>query len=375
MSAFFRSRSILLVTFFSLLCASFALAGDIKAAEAKVPDGKTLQEQGRYRQLSRLAQDRLAHNPNDANALIWMSAVQSASGDLDRAVETARHATQVAPDSSEAHCQLADTLGDKAIQAGVLHGAYTLAKQMRVELDRSLELDPRNLRCLRQSMGLYQQAPAFAGGSSSKARQTLKQIYQVNPADGARAEAALLQMKKRPMAEIEASLRRAVQLDPRFYRALIDLSSVLASDGYRRYDEAANYARQAIAADPDRAAGYISLAEACARQQRWNELDATLDAAQRHVPDNLAPLYAAAVALLDSGSDMARAERYLRKYLGQEPEAGAPTRASAHWKLGLVLEKQGRLSDAANELRGAAAEKSNDPAFKTDFKRIAGGNA
>src|SRR6266511_6299921 len=356
--------------FLLVFSASFAFSADAKTA-----DGKTLWDQGRYRQLGKLAQDRLAHNAADAEALVWLSAVYDASGDFDRAVETARHATEVAPSSSDAHCQLADTLGDKAIKVGILHGAYPLAKQMRLELDRSLQLDPRNLRCLRESMGLYEQAPALAGGSKSKARQTLRQISQINPADGARAEAALLQMQKRPLPEIEASLRRAVQLDPRFYRALIDLTSVLASDSNRRYSDAAYYARQAIAADPDRAAGYISLAEACARQQHWNELDAALDAAQRHVPDNLAPLYSAALALLDSGNDLTRAERYLRKYLGQEPEAGAPSRASAHWKLGLVLEKLGRLSDAASELRSAAAEKSNDPAFKTDFKRIAGGNA
>ena len=372
MSPFAPFRAVLLFLLFS---SSFALTVDTKVPDAKPADGQTLLEQGRYRQLSKLAQDRLARNSNDADALIWMSVVYSASGDLDRAIESARRATRVSPVSSDAHCQLADTLGDKAIKVGVLRGAYQLAKQMRVELDRSLQLDPRNLRCLRQSMGLYEQAPAFAGGSKSKAREILQQIYQINPAEAARAEAALLQMQKRPMPQIEASLRRAVQLDPRFYRALIDLTSVLASDSNRRYSDAAYYARQAIAADPDRAAGYISLAEACARQQRWNELDAALDAAQRHVPDNLAPLYSAALALLDSGSDLTRAERYLRKYLGQEPEAGAPSRASAHWKLGLVLEKMGRLSDAASELRAAAAEKSNDPAFKTDFKRIAGGNA
>lgn len=358
-------RAILLFVF--VFSASFALSADVKS-----PDGKTLWEQGRYRQLSRLAQDRLAHNADDADALIWLSAVYSASGDFDRAVETARRATEVAPSSSEAHCQLADTLGDKAIKVGILHGAYPLAKQMRLELDRSLQLDPRNLRCLRESMGLYEQAPALAGGSKSKARQILQQISQINAADGARAEAALLQMQKRPLPEVEASLRRAVQLDPRFYRALIDLTSILASESYRRYAEAERFARQAIAADPDRAAGYVYLAEACARQQHWNELDATLDAAQRHIPDNLAPLYSAALALLDSGADLTRAERYLRKYLTQQPEAGAPTQASVHWKLGLVLEKLGRLSDAASELRAAAAENSSDPAFKKDFKRITG---
>lgn len=335
-------------------------------------DGQTLFEQGRYRELSGIAQERLQRNPNDAEALFWFSGIYDAFGDYDRAVDFARRATEAAPESSEYHCQFADALGDKAVKSGILGGGVPLARQMRHELDLSLQLDPRNVRCLRESMGLYEQAPAIVGGSKAKAREMLQQIYQINAAEGARAEAALLQMQKRPLPEIEAMLRRAVQLNPRFYPALIDLTSILASDGYRRYAEAEQFARQAIAAEPDRAAAYVYLAGACARQQHWSDLDAALEQAQHHIPDNAAPLYSAAVALLESNADLTRAERYLRRYLTHQPEAGAPTQATAHWKLGLVLEKLGRRADAASELRAAAAEIAADPAFKKDFKRIVG---
>jgi tetratricopeptide (TPR) repeat protein len=243
---------------------------------------------------------------------------------------------------------------------------------MRHEIDLSLQLDPRNIRCLKESMGLYEQSPVLVGGSKTKARETLQQIYQINQADGALAEAALLQMQKRPLPEIESYLRRAVQLNPHLYRALSDLTSILASDGYRHYSEAEHFARQAIAADPARAAGYVYLTSVYAHQQRWNDLDAALAEAQRRIPDNSAPLFSAAVALLESNADLPRAERYLRQYLTRPPEAGAPTHGTAHWKLGLVLEKEGRLADAAIELRAAAAQNSNDPAFKKDFKRITG---
>jgi tetratricopeptide (TPR) repeat protein len=335
-------------------------------------DGKILLEQGHYRQLYGVAQERLKRNPNDGQALSWMSAVYDASGDFDRAVDFARRSTEAAPSSSEFHCQFADTLGDKALKLGIFGGGIQLARQMRHELDISLQLDPHCVRCLKESMGLYEQEPAIIGGSKTKARETLQQIYQINPADGALAEAALLQMQKRPLPEIESFLRRAVQLNPRLYRAVIDLTSILDSDGYRHYSEAEHFARLAIAADPARASGYTYLASALAHQQRWNDLDAALAEAQRRVPDNAAPLFSAAVALLESGADLPRAERYLRQYLAREPEAGAPTHSTAHWKLALVLEKQGRIADAANELRAAAAQNSSNPAFKKDYKRIAG---
>ncbi len=332
----------------------------------------TLLEQGHYRKLYSIAQERISRNASDPEALFWMSAIFDANGDFDRAVEFARRSTEAAPNSSEFHCQYADVLGDKALKLGVLGGGVPLARQMRHEADLALQLDPRNIRCLKESMGLYEESPAIVGGSKTKARETLQRIYQVNSADGALAEAALLQMQKRPLPEIESFLRRAVQLNPHLYRAIIDLTSILVSDGYRSYAEAEQFARQAIAADPARAAGYSYLAVALVHQQRWSDLDAALAEAQRRVPDNAAPLYTAAVALLETNTDLPRAERYLRQYLAREPESGAPTHSTAHWKLALVLEKQGRIADAAIELRAAAAQNSSNPAFKKDFKRIAG---
>jgi tetratricopeptide (TPR) repeat protein len=359
MSRSLLSRAILLCVLF---VSSFALAAD----------GKALLEQQHFRQLYNVAQERLARNPNDAEALSWLSAVYDAYGDFDKAVDYGQRAVAAAPNNADIHTQLADTLGDKALKLGVFGGGIPLARQMRHELDTAIQLDPRSVRALKESMGLYEQSPAIVGGSHTKARESLQQIYAISASEGALAEAALLQMQKRPLPEIEAYLRKAVQLNPHLYRAVIDLTSILASDGYHRYVEAEHFARIGIAADPYRAGCYGYLAVALARQQRWNDLDNALAEAQRHVPDNLLPYYSAAVAMLESNTELARAERYLRQYLARDPEAGAPTKGSAHWKLGLVLEKQGRLTDAANELRAAAAQNGNDPAFKKDFKRIAG---
>jgi len=335
-------------------------------------DGKTLLEQKHFRQLYGVAQERLKHNSNDGEALSWLSAVYDAYGDFDKAVDYGRRAAEAAPNSADIRCQLADALGDKALKLGVLGGGISLARQMRHELDVALQLDPRNVHCLKESMGLYEESPAIVGVSRAKARESLQQIYAISPSDGALSEAMLLQMDKRPLPEIEAHLRHAVQLNPHLYRAVLDLTSILASDGNRRYAEAEHFARVGIAADPNRVGCYNYLVVSLVHQQRWSDLDATLAEAQRHIPDDLAPYYSAAIALLESNTDLPRAERYMRQYLAHEPEAGAPTHSTAHWKLGLVLEKQGRLSDAANELRAAAAQNSNDPAFKRDFKRIAG---
>jgi tetratricopeptide (TPR) repeat protein len=44
--------------------------------------------------------------------------------------------------------------------------------------------------------------------------------------------------------------------------------------------------------------------------------------------------------------ELARAERYLRKYVTEEPEGNRPSLQSAWWRLGQNLEKQGRRAEA-----------------------------
>ena len=84
------------------------------------------------------------------------------------------------------------------------------------------------------------------------------------------------------------------------------------------------------------------------------------------------PYYIAANALLASKDELARAERYFRKYLLQESEAESPSHAAARWRLGLVLEHQGRKAEAITEIEAALkADASIEPA-KKDLKRLKG---
>jgi tetratricopeptide (TPR) repeat protein len=122
--------------------------------------------------------------------------------------------------------------------------------------------------------------------------------------------------------------------------------------------------------EPDRTAPYSVLAAVYATAERWVELDAVLVEAEKKIPDNLSPYLRASGALLAAGKDLARAERYARKYLTQEPEPNATTHAVAHWRVGLILEKQGRKPEAIAALQTAA---KLDPKFEQaqkDLKRL-----
>ncbi len=88
------------------------------------------------------------------------------------------------------------------------------------------------------------------------------------------------------------------------------------------------------------------------------------------MPDNLSPYYRAASIIIGQGNDYPRAERYLRKYLTQEPEPNSAAPAYAHWHLGQVLEKEGRRADALAELEQATKLKPDLEDARKDLVRV-----
>ena len=63
----------------------------------------------------------------------------------------------------------------------------------------------------------------------------------------------------------------------------------------------------------------------------------------------------------------------MRKYLAQEAEGEEPDAAHAHWLLGLILEKQGRSTEAVSELETAVQMNPHFKAAKEDLKRVKSG--
>ena len=125
-----------------------------------------------------------------------------------------------------------------------------------------------------------------------------------------------------------------------------------------------------MALDPSQASGYAAVASAYARTGRWSDLDAVLMQAEKAVPDDLVPYYQAASALIDSGQDFPRAEKYLARYASQEPEGREPDRGQTKWLLASLYEKNGRTPDAIRELEAAIRMRPDFEPAKKDLKRL-----
>jgi tetratricopeptide (TPR) repeat protein len=208
------------------------------------------------------------------------------------------------------------------------------------------------------------------GGDKKKARAQADTIMQLDPAAGYLARIKLAQREKKSDAELDAMYQKALAQCPKSYDVLMSVASWAGRDTHKQWDLAEKVGKAAIELDPGRSGGYAVLASIYAHLDRWNDLDALLAQADQALPQNLVSYYQAGRVLLVDNKELARSERYFRKYLSQQPELGAPSHAHAHWRLGLVCEKQGRKPDAVAELETALKLKPDLEEAKKDLKRL-----
>ena len=326
------------------------------------PGGQDLIDGGHFKRLRALVATR---NVTDPETLFLTAAVKHIWGDLDAAERLAEQAVAADPGNPRYHFRLAMIEGEKAQKASVIH-QLGLARRFKKEAETALALDPNYVRALQNMIDFYMQAPGVVGGDKAKAHAIADRLRKIDPAEGYRAQVTLARYDKQE-DRIEELLRKAVEVRPASYDVRMALGDWCTN--HKKFDEAAGHASEAVRLHPDRAAPYGLLAVALVQQDKWTDLDAALVQSEKADPDNLIPYFRAANNCLARKVELPRAERYLRKYLRQEPEPRTPSLAGAHWRLGLVLEQQGRKPEAIAELQQAVRLDANSQAT-ADLKRL-----
>ena len=327
-----------------------------------------LVDDGHFKQARALLDRQLQANPNNAELNWLMARIHRAFGDIPGAIEYAQKAVQLAPQKADYHLTLAELQGRVAQQSNMLKQAM-LARNIHKELETAFQLEPSNLDARWGLLQYYWMAPSIMGGDKAKARTMAEEIGKLNAAQGFVAQAVIATDEKRT-ADVESNYRKAVQADPKNFDARISLAQFY--DDQRKYDQAEEQYQAATKISPTRIDGYVGLAKIYSMRGQWPQLDQVLNESERQVADNLQPLYEAALSLLNSGKDLPRAERYLRRYLGQEAEGNAASLPEAHWRLSQVLDKEGRRPEAIAELNASLKMNPYFEPAKKDLKKMHG---
>jgi len=312
----------------ALLLMAAAALGAQPAAQSRA---EALIEAGHWKQARTLVEARLREAPEDPLAIYLMSQIRFAFGDADTPLKLAERALALDGGVAKYHRQVAEVTGVMAQHANVFQ-LISLSRRFKREIDAALALNGNDIQSLRDLMEFYLLAPGIIGGDKAEARAVAERIGSIDRAEGFSAQARLAEFDK-DVAKEETLLRQAAEAAPESYKAKIELAKFALAKERRNLEAAESAAREALKLDATRVDAYSILADVYASRGEWAKLEGLLADADEAVPDDLAPHYRAAEAMLRTGRNLNAAQRNLRKYLTLEPEGNEPAAANAREKL------------------------------------------
>ena len=274
----------------------------------------------------------LAAGGKNAVAEYYLGRIDLESNRAEAATEHLERAVALDGKSSDYHLWLGHAYGTRAQHSNVF-GQAMLAPKAKGEFERAVELDPRNIDARAALMQFYAIAPGVMGGSVDKAREQVQAVKQINPYRGA-LMAINFDRQTNNSAALEADLRAALAAYP---------DSV-----------------------PVFAAAVSSLQDASRHAEAWAMLDERLKAR----PDDQLSLFLVGRGGAISGQQLGRAESALHRYAAADHVPPMPTSASAHYRLGMVLEKKGDRAGAKAEYESALRIEPKLKAAKDALERV-----
>lgn len=140
----------------------------------------------------------------------------------DAGIPFCERAVALAPDNGLYRLWLGRIYGEKASRAGFLSAAG-LAKKVRAEFERAVELAPNNWEARTDLAEFYVEAPGVVGGGKDKARAQADLIAPLNPARAHWVRARIAE-KSKDLDAAEQEYRNAIEASHGGSRAWLDLA-------------------------------------------------------------------------------------------------------------------------------------------------------
>jgi tetratricopeptide (TPR) repeat protein len=293
----------------------FLLALPLSAAADSplAPSPKDLLTAGRVDEAIQSLQQQLTHTATDAESHNLLCRAYFALGEWDHGIAACERAIHLQPQNSLYHLWLGRCYGEKADKAGFLSAAG-LAKKVRTEFERAVELDPKSWEARADLAEFYFEAPGIVGGGKDKARAQADALTPLKPAM-AHYVIARIAEKNKDLATAE-----------REYRAAIDSSQGGAH-------------------------AWLNLALFYRNTRRYDDMEQALHTMETRPLDRPESLMDGASILYRANRNFPFAIQLLKKYLSAPVEAEPAFKA--HYLLGELLEKQGDPKSAATEYRAS----------------------
>ncbi len=263
----------------------------------------------------------LAANPENAKAHNLLCRVYYQEERWNDAINECQAAVRLAPQDSGYHLWLGRAYGEKASSIHSIK-AYGLAKKVREEFERAVQLDDKNVDALSDLGEFYTAAPEVVGGGKKKAQDVARELEQYEPAQAYQLKGRLAE-KDKNLALAESEFKAAVE------------------------------------ASRQSADAWMALASFYARHRQWDQMlqamhagiDADAKSAKPHGP----ALVNGATLLSRNNQEPQLAIQLLQLYLASPNQSADSPAFKVHAQLSRLLEQQGDQAGARQQVESASA--------------------
>lgn len=321
------------LTFAVLLLAGTSLAASTVRHDDSLDEARRSFEASDYTKAIQVLQAAAAKEPTNGDIQLLLAKSFLELQEHDAAIRSAEKAVALDPKSSTYHEWLGRAYGEKADRAGWF-SAISLAKKTHREFETAVELDARNFSARQALIEFDCSAPGMVGGGEDKAQPHIKELMELDPAEGHYA-AGNCRRQKKDFAVADAEFTKALESRPKSPELIYDIGDYAARRG-----------------QPER-------------------LMVVVEAGERAAPrDPRAKFYRAAALVLQKERPEA-AENLLREYAKTAPKrTGFPSSAAAHAWLGRLYASKNDLERAKEEFENALRLDPRNKIAQEELKKL-----
>ena len=313
--------------------AAGAMAGTTVNQEASLEAGRRAYEASEYTKAIQSLQAAATREPQNGEVQLLLAKSYLELEEHDPAIKSAEKAVAIDPQNSVYHEWLGRAYGEKADHAGWF-SAMSLAKKTGKEFETAVRLDARNYSARQVLIEFDCSAPGLVGGGEEKALPQIRQLAEMDAAEGHFA-AGNCRRQKKDFAIADEEFTKALESHPKSAELIYEI-------------------------------GFYAV-----NRNQPERLLAVVDTGERVAPGDPRAKFYHGVALVLKKANPEEAERLLREYARKAPvRTGYPRPAAAHAWLGRLFEDQGNLEEAEKEFETARKLDPKNKMAQEALKRL-----
>ena len=316
-----------------MFMASAATTATNLKQETVLEAGRRAYEASDYVKAVQALQAAAAKEPQNGDVQLLLAKSYLELQEHDPAIKSAERAVAIDGQNSAYHEWLGRAYGEKADHAAWF-SAISLAKKTRKEFETAVQLDGKNFSARQALIEFDCSAPGLVGGGEDKALPQIRQLAELDAAEGHYA-AGNCRRQKKDFAVADVEFTKALESEPKSPELIYDIGDYALKHN-----------------QPER-------------------LLAVADTGERLAQDDPRGKFYRGVALILKKEDPEEAERLLEEYAKKAPmRSGYPRPAAAHVWLGRLFEDQKKMEEAVREFESALKLDPKNKMAQESLKRL-----